>query len=164
MKKKLRRVLSVLLSVAMVLSTQTVAFADNESSGQQAVEAGTYTVPVSNSDPVAAMNTEFGGVVGSTATANVKSDGPVELTLGLQTIVVMTSFDAWVDDFYGYYAEGYEDGKTPTATNISSTTQEITVNDGSTHTMLNSVTFTAANIQDSYRRLLIRHRRLVIRF
>lgn len=150
MKKKLRRVLSVLLSVAMVLSTQTVAFADNEGSGQQAVEAGTYTVPVSNSDPVAAMNTEFGGVVGSTATVDVKSDGTVELTLGLQSIVVMTSFDAWVDDFYGYYAEGYEDGKTPTATNISSTTQEITVNDGSTHTMLSSVTFTVANIQDSY--------------
>lgn len=79
MKKKLRRVLSVLLSVAMVLSTQTVAFADNEGSGQQAVEAGTYTVPVSNSDPVAAMNTEFGGVVGSTATVDVKSDGTVEL-------------------------------------------------------------------------------------
>lgn len=83
------------------------------------------------------MNTEFGGVVGSTATANVKSDGTVELTLGLQTIVVMTSFDAWVDDFYGYYAEGYEDGKTPTATNISSTTQEITVKTAAHITMLN---------------------------
>ena len=152
MKEKLQRGLAFLLSLAMVLGSTLTAGAEGINTGSTAITPGTYTVPVSNSDPVAAMNTEFGGVVGSTATAEVKKDGTVDLTLSMQTIQVMGNFDAWIDAFSGYY-EGVDEEGNPTnliSNNIATTSQEITVNDGSTQTALATATFTANSVQDSY--------------
>ncbi|MEI3175531.1 MAG: hypothetical protein V8S96_03020 [Lachnospiraceae bacterium] len=53
--------MAFLLSFAMLLGMSTTAGAESASAGSVSVAPGTYSVPVSNSDPVAAMNTEFGG-------------------------------------------------------------------------------------------------------
>lgn len=151
MKEKLQRGLAFLLSLAMVLGSTLTAGAEGVTTGSTAVTPGTYTVPVSNSDFVSAMNTEFGGVIGSTATAEVGTDGTVNLTLSTQTIQIMGSYDAWIDSFNGYYDGTDEEGNPIlVANNISTTDQQITVNDGSTQTALTTATFTANSVQDSY--------------
>lgn len=150
MKERFRRGLAFLLSFAMLLGMSTTAGAESASAGSVSVAPGTYSVPVSNSDPVAAMNTEFGGVVTDTATATVKADGTVSLTLTLQAIKVMTSFDAWIDSFNGYYEGGYEDGKAPTAIDIKSVSGTLTANDGASYPALAEATFTASSLQSSY--------------
>ena len=150
MKERFRRGLAFLLSFAMLLGMTTTASAESASAGSTNVAPGTYSVPVSNSDPVAAMNTEFGGVVADTATAVVKADGTVSMTLTLKAIKVMTSYDAWIDSFNGYYEGGYEDGKAPTAIDIKSVGGTLTAENGTEYPALAEATFTASSLQSSY--------------